>query len=273
VENVHSFTFGANTLIVEKDMKALVHPVVQESGKLAMHSHFNEGAYDLQTSPDILGGFSFFTSGATTGGGSTPVVDLPSLKAREVSFGYNVKFSAGFQWNKGGKLPGLFGGTNENDAATCSGGRHADTCFSTRMMWRRDGQGELYLYIPPDQNRVDLCGPHGTGQCVGADNGVIYGASVGTGNFYFKAGDWTAVREVIHINTPGQKDGWAAVYVNGASSPSIYISDISFGANPDTYFYGQQMQTFFGGHTTDWASPQSQDIWFADFTLVVNEQF
>ncbi|KAF8823747.1 hypothetical protein HHX47_DHR9000532 [Lentinula edodes] len=40
----------------------------------------------------------------------------------------------------GGKLPGLYGGRQG-----CSGGDAAVDCFSTRPMWRKDGQGELYV--------------------------------------------------------------------------------------------------------------------------------
>jgi len=235
-----------------------------------MHAHFNKGAYELQTASSIVGGFSFYTPGPATSG-STPAIDLPAMKATAVSFGYNVKFSEGFQWNLGGKLPGMYGGINANVAATCSGGRHAPDCFSTRMMWRPNGKGELYLYIPPSLNRANLCGKTGTSKCGAADAGVTYGATVGTGNFYFKAGDWTAIRQVIHLNTPGKTDGWAKVYVNGASDPAIDIEGISYGDNDQNYFYGQEMQTFFGGHSTEWASPQAQDIWFADFTLVVHQ--
>jgi hypothetical protein len=268
--NVQVIELDTSTFIMEHDMKALPHPVVDASGKKAIHAHFNKGAYDLKTTADIIGGFSFFSPGPSKSG-STPLVDLPGIKATEVSFGYSVMFSAGFQWNMGGKLPGMFGGENADVAATCSGGNHPDNCFSTRLMWRADGKGELYLYIPPSANRANLCGTTGTGNCVEGSGGKMYGASVGTGNFHFAAGAWTAVREVIHLNTPGKQDGWAAVYVNGATTPAIKIDNISYGAQQVNYFYGQQIQTFFGGHEPNWASPQDQDIWFADFSLAVTE--
>ncbi|KAG8884307.1 hypothetical protein FRB97_004571 [Tulasnella sp. 331] len=269
ISNVKSFApFTDSTFTLVSNMKALPHPVSTEDDKPAMTINFKKGAYDLKTDPDILGGFSFYTPGPAEN-----TVDMVALKASEVSFGYSVKFTSGFQFNKGGKLPGLFGGTNWDVGATCSGGQHNSQCFSTRMMFRPDGQGELYLYIPPDSNRANLCGPNGTGQCAAPDAGVTYGASVGTGNFHFAAGDWTNIREVIHLNTPGQKDGWAAVYVNGASTPSIYIDDIVFGESEGTYFQGQQMQSFFGGHDPTWGSPQEQTIYFADFTMVITQTF
>lgn len=62
---------------------------------------------------------------------------------------YEVAFDEGFDWVKGGKLPGLRGGS----ANGCSGGSQADgsDCFSTRIMWRTDGEGEgafSYLSCP-----------------------------------------------------------------------------------------------------------------------------
>lgn len=54
---------------------------------------------------------------------------------------YEVAFDAGFDWVKGGKLPGLRGGP---DPDTCSGGVQANgtNCFSSRLMWRPEGAGE-----------------------------------------------------------------------------------------------------------------------------------
>jgi hypothetical protein len=54
---------------------------------------------------------------------------------------YDVAFDQGFNWVKGGKLPGLRGGP-DNDG--CSGGNepNGSDCFSTRFMWRENGVGE-----------------------------------------------------------------------------------------------------------------------------------
>jgi hypothetical protein len=60
--------------------------------------------------------------------------------ANNVSLEYSVYFPVDFDFVQGGKLPGIYGGHE-----SCSGGDDALDCFSTRMMWRRDGMGELYL--------------------------------------------------------------------------------------------------------------------------------
>ncbi|KAF9903527.1 hypothetical protein BX616_001598 [Lobosporangium transversale] len=66
--------------------------------------------------------------------------------SRFIRLEYQMYFQPGFQWVKGGKLPGILIGTEKGCNAACSGGGTAERCFSTRMMWRAHGSGELYLY-------------------------------------------------------------------------------------------------------------------------------
>ena len=60
---------------------------------------------------------------------------------------YEVAFDSGFDWRKGGKLPGLRGGPDPNN---CSGGHQANgtNCFTTRLMWRTNGAGESESVLP-----------------------------------------------------------------------------------------------------------------------------
>lgn len=74
------------------------------------------------------------------GGADFYATPLPLEDAKNVTLEYSVFFPMGFDWVHGGKLPGLYGGH-----MTCSGGDAATTCFSTRLMWRAGGAGELYL--------------------------------------------------------------------------------------------------------------------------------
>ena len=74
------------------------------------------------------------------GGSQFYAAPLDLQHARSATFAYSVFFPSDFDWVKGGKLPGLYGGRTG-----CSGGDAADDCFSTRLMWRRGGAGELYL--------------------------------------------------------------------------------------------------------------------------------
>ena len=74
------------------------------------------------------------------GGADFYATPLNLAGARNVTLAYSIFFPVDFDWVKGGKLPGLFGGHTG-----CSGGASARDCFSTRLMWRPQGVGELYL--------------------------------------------------------------------------------------------------------------------------------
>jgi hypothetical protein len=74
------------------------------------------------------------------GGAQFYASPLNIADAQAMQFTYSVFFPSDFDWVKAGKLPGLFGGR-----PSCSGGDAATDCFSTRLMWRQDGMGELYL--------------------------------------------------------------------------------------------------------------------------------
>lgn len=78
---------------------------------------------------------------AHTGGVGFYATPVDFTKANNVSLSYSIFFPADFDFVKAGKLPGLTGGHGG-----CSGGKNADDCFSTRLMWRAGGLGELYLY-------------------------------------------------------------------------------------------------------------------------------
>ncbi len=111
---------------------------------------------------------------------------------------YEVAFDSGFDWVKGGKLPGLRGGPDPNN---CSGGNQANgtNCFSSRVMWRKAGAGEgasitfsvgrdggshlvvpkVYAYVPRPNN---ICSDSGV-QC-----NDQFGVSLDRGSFSFSGG-------------------------------------------------------------------------------------
>lgn len=74
------------------------------------------------------------------GGAEFYASPIPITESRNVTLEYSVFFPPGFDWVLAGKLPGLYGGHTG-----CSGGNSALSCFSTRLMWRAKGIGELYL--------------------------------------------------------------------------------------------------------------------------------
>ena len=81
----------------------------------AKRDRYPKGSFKPSASP--VGGTGFY---------ATPI-DLSNAKV--VTLKYKVFFPSGFNFVKGGKLPGLYGGHT-----SCSGGKSAAECFSTRFM-------------------------------------------------------------------------------------------------------------------------------------------
>ncbi|WVF71346.1 hypothetical protein IAT40_006149 [Kwoniella sp. CBS 6097] len=152
---------------------------------------------------------------------------LDLTKATNASMQYSVYFPHDFDFVKGGKLPGLYGGHKG-----CSGGNSAEDCFSTRLMWRAGGLGELYLYAPKDKQTPELCQTKPRSICDAA-----YGLSIGRGAWTFALGDWTTVRQDVWLNTPGQNDGGFNIWVNGQLVLSA--SDVRYRENPDACLQGE----------------------------------
>ncbi|KIO22045.1 polysaccharide lyase family 14 protein [Tulasnella calospora MUT 4182] len=86
------------------------------------------------------GGFGFYVGGPNFDGADAAPKSCFEY-AKEVLFSYAVYFEPGFDFNRGGKLPGLYGGATPEVAYGCSGGRKTDRekAFSLRLMWRRNG--------------------------------------------------------------------------------------------------------------------------------------
>lgn len=106
-----------------------------------MVAYFPKGSINPGNKDAPTGGLSFYSNGPERGRSVTKGQgkwegDLNG--AKEVSFAYSVWFEHGFEFNKGGKMPGVYGGTSEESATGCSGGRQEgrDDCFSSRLMWR-----------------------------------------------------------------------------------------------------------------------------------------
>ncbi|KJA21065.1 polysaccharide lyase family 14 protein [Hypholoma sublateritium FD-334 SS-4] len=240
-------------------LSSVVHTYTKApDGKSAIMANYPKGSYTFGHNPQ--GGFSFYAPGPAS-------VDLTT--AKEATFGYSVFFPTGFDFNKGGKLPGLYGGDSAEEAVGCSGGSRSAACFSARLMWRTAGAGELYTYLPPYtesqfavNNRV--CDVAPLSEC-----NPTYGASVGRGSFKFATGAWTTISERVRLNDVGQANGELELFANGVSVISVtglILRDSAAGR-----FRGMQMQTFFGGSSVDFASPKDQDLYFSDFSVSITE--
>lgn len=153
---------------------------------------------------------------------------------------YRLRFSEDFDFVKGGKLPGLYGGTAP------SGGNIPDGTdgFSTRFMWREDGAGEVYAYLPDSQE---------------------YGTSLGRGQWQFVPGTWQTLEQELILNDPGQANGQLKVWLDGQVVFSA--TDLQFRTEESLKINGIYVSSFFGGGDTEYATPRDVHIDFADFEV------
>lgn len=133
------------------------------------------------------------------------------------------------------------GGDTADGSTDCSGGRLTDVCFSSRIMWRENGQGEVYAYLPPTitANQA-LCNVPPKSIC-----NPQYGSSVGRGAFNFKSGQANAVAMRVRLNDVGQANGEIQLWSNGESV--INVGGLVLRDSDAGRIRGLQMQTFFGG--------------------------
>jgi len=169
---------------------------------------------------------------------------------------YELAFDAGFDWVKGGKLPGLRGGPNPNG---CSGGNEPNgtDCFSTRVMWRKNGAGEVYAYIPTPNG---LC----------KDSGIIcnsdFGVSVQRGSFTFASGQWNRITMLVQMNNPPSvANGNLVLYFNDVQALSQ--SNLQFRSASAVTAGGLYLSTFFGGSDGSWSPTSTTHTYFRNFRL------
>lgn len=161
---------------------------------------------------------------------------LPGGPVDRLFLRYFVRFPEDFEFVKGGKLPGLYGGTH------VSGGRIPDGTngFSTRMMWRRDGLGEVYTYLPTSQT---------------------WGTSLGRGTIVFDRGRWLCLEQEVVLNTPGQADGGVRVWIDGRRV--FEHLGLRFRNVSSLKIEGLFFSTFYGGNDSSWAPRQDNHADFA----------
>ena len=156
----------------------------------------------------------------------------------DVTLSYELRVPIGFQFVKGGKLPGIYGGIEP-----FTGGSHNPFGWSMRLMWRTGGVGEIYAYTA---------------------NTIGYGDDYGRGNFRWLAdGLWHPVALHVHLNTPGHSDGFATLTYNGVTVVNQTGIDITNTATPSG---GLLFSTFYGGSDSTWSPNSLQHLDFANFS-------
>lgn len=155
---------------------------------------------------------------------------------------YKVMFPIGFDFVKGGKLPGLCGGTSP------AGGKKSDGSdgFSARIMWRENGQIFQYMYWMERAQEKN------------------WGDDL-PWNARFTPGEWHTLKTEITMNKPGERDGSVTSWLDGNQvllvKGAFRIAGATFGIDSFNF------TTFFGGNTPDWAPIKDEVVYFRDFKI------
>jgi hypothetical protein len=186
------------------------------------------------------GGGQFYTSFADMGHSGFASAQVLYLR-------YYVKFQAGFDFGRGGKLPGLYGGP----ISQASGGHHGQA-FSTRYMWRDHTVGgsldtcssavacsEVYMYSPQVTKG--------------------YGLDLGGAWHWQGDGNWHMIEQRVDRATGGVTVWYDGLQVMSRAGVLGGVTGIPFS--------GIFFSTFFGGHDTSWGPSKTENAYFADFAV------
>ena len=172
----------------------------------------------------------------------------PVSAVKEAQLTYCVRFSEGFEWVKGGKLPGLCGGP-EN----VSGGKRADGTngFSVRLMWRAEGRGEAYVYHRNQRSN--------------------YGDSFAfPEDFRFVTNTPVRVRIRVAMNDPGRKNGRLGVWIGMGNGPERQVVDeteMEWRSVETIQVDSVMFETFYGGGDGSWAPTNACSTEFSEIAV------
>ena len=158
----------------------------------------------------------------------------------ELYLSYRVRFGEDFDFVKGGKLPGFYGGEAK------AGGNKPDGSdgWSGRMMWRRGGAAVQYIYHP--------------------DQPDIYGEDFSYGRT-FQPGIWHTVEHRFVMNTPGMHDGVVQTWFDGEEA--LHVEDLRLRDVDSFAIDGLRIAFFFGGNNSSWATTKDEYIYVDDFVV------
>lgn len=146
----------------------------------------------------------------------------------EAWLSYHVRFAKDFPFRRGGKLPGLCGGTGN------TGGRVPDGLdgWSVRAMWRDKGQLTCYTYHPGQ--------PGSFGENLFLDRAIM-------------PGTWHQLTMRLRMNTPGRPDGRIDAFLDGEELPAATWNGLRFRDRANLRVDTLYFSTFFGGSDSSWA--------------------
>ena len=196
--------------------------VVNEDGKNIIAVDYPKGSYGSRK------------------GGSQFLIDLPPQT--HYTLDYSLKFDEGFDFRLGGKLPGLTSG-----GAKWTGGNRPlnGEGFSARLMWRKEGAAELYLYY------LDMTGK--------------WGDSVRFTDYNFETGKWYNIRQEITLNDPDKSNAELYIWIN--DELVLEKRNFRLRKDHDLKIDSLYFSTFHGGGSAKWGPHVDSRAFYGDFIV------
>ena len=211
---------------------------------------------------------AFDKGGYASAAGAHFRAEPKSLPATSVELKYPAVFDKDFDWVKGGKLPGLWGG-----APGAGGGEWNDKGYSFRVMFREGGQAVAYIYMCTDQGTYS-----GDEKCKlvknqgkGFDDIAHHTNGAGIdlwrqSKMKFVKGSVNTVAIKLTVNSPGKADGLVQLTVNGETQR---FDGMQWCEKPKKV-EGIVFASWMGGGDDSYAPHQKQGILFRDVTLTTS---
>lgn len=203
-----------------------LHKRDEAAAKATLEVRMQEGSLERQEPSKPKGGVGFRWAPGIPGG------------AEQACLAYDVYLPPDFEFNQGGKLPGLYGGPAGGGSAA------GETSLSAQFMWRADGAGEIFAKIP------------------NASNGV----SIDRGSWQFPRGRWVHLEQEVVLNTgPGEADGRLLVWIDG--NLRLKRDDLEFRQQANERLSGVLAEVYYAGKSASAAAPSNTFLRLSSFDL------
>ena len=179
----------------------------------------------------------------------------------DLTMEYRVKFGAGFDFVRGGKLPGLVGG----EANTGGDKPDGTDGWSARMHWRTGGSSGSQL--SSDKANISQYLYH-------VDQPTDFGEDFRWDDA--PSGDWSElesdrwyhIKNRIVMNTPGQNDGIVQAWLD--DELVLDLNNIRFRDVANLQIDKFYFSTFFGGSGDQWSTTDNEIAYFDDFRITTS---
>jgi hypothetical protein len=176
-------------------------------------------------------------AGDSKGGATFPWEPRVLQGKASACLSYHVLFPNGFDFQRGGALPGIGG---------AEAGEQGDK-FLARLTWGSKPVGGATLRL--------------------TENGVARALSVEREGFEFARGKWVKLEQEVVLNTPKKSDGILRVWVDGTLA--IERADIFYRARPDVTVSNVSVDVFYSPKPegAQAAAPKDAKVWLTPFEV------